>query len=1047
MDKNLNPDAEAKRIDEQAKAEKIQAVNETIQSANSSMPVNPTMPDVSGFNQLADNVDAQAESFNLDGIDFSELDNTDFNPDDFIPAVSDDGTDGAEMPSSETDAYMANIERDFLVEFQGKTNDEQISELNDNMKAYADMINDMPAGEALPDEKARLSKMVDASNLPQVYKKQYDKYLNNIGSSAKTGKKPVLPKTSKERAAAAAVRKPLPHKPSAAAAATAVPATARGQEQPAQTRLPHEPQRDGTDTNASNESNATTNNDDDSPVINQNQQANNPDSPSTPSADETPMQVPDGNDSDDNADMPTDDSEQAGTPSDSEKPADYDDGMDDDGDLDTPSTDEFMDEPEPDENGWTEDRNGQKHIDTGFADAKPDAHAAINNAAAKASDGVNNGLSNVANAINGRMQKNGNGNLFGPGKSSIGKLGSNVGNWAWKHGGSNAAAKALGGANRMAQNAIRSAQQLANRIVNLAKSIASVVTSPVTWIITVIVVISMIIATCLYTYGNGGILCPSKDGSGGGNEAIASWAEKIAADDSHGYSQPNRQGNPDYDCSSLVYFAVTKGAGIQLSINYPFATGSNIDQAGGEGGVLQAAGFQKISWDGHDTSVLKRGDIVWSDHHTEIYSGDGKFTGARHDENGGITGPQAGDQKGDEIATSNGIPSGMSYVLRAPGKSTSDTGTSSGAAGDFSGENAKQIFEYLTKEMGFSGAGAAGALAVAMRESGFDPKAKNPGGGVAGIFQWSGYSPGPNGNRIIAEGSIKAGDDSTLTMENELKLVGFELNGAYHKAKTTVGNASDPTQAAKDWSVLFEGVPLSDGQSKVSQIEQWAKQACDQFNCESIEAQPDKLAEGGDGTDSSNPSTTKNADSSVQCMMSKNNTGANTDFKVGKGDYSWLCDTPVKICKSGDYGPIAAPYRYQCVWYAWTRLYMLHGNKDWSYTGNGGQIGQNATAHGWTNPDKPAVGDGLSYYGLLGSSGSPIGHVMVIEKVEDDPSGWKITVSEGNSNCASSGCWEGYNGGRTMTKAQIEAAGGRQGSNYWFFHNPAWDSESSNSSK
>ena len=181
--------------------------------------------------------------------------------------------------------------------------------------------------------------------------------------------------------------------------------------------------------------------------------------------------------------------------------------------------------------------------------------------------------------------------------------------------------------------------------------------------------------------------------------------------------------------------------------------------------------------------------------------------------------------------------------------------------------------------------------------------------------------------------------------------------------------------------------------------------------------------------------------------MSKNNTGANTDFKVGKGDYSWLCDTSVKICKSGDYGPIAAPYRYQCVWYAWTRLYMLHGNKDWSYMGNGGQIGQNATAHGWTNPDKPAVGDGLSYYGLLGSSGSPVGHVMVIEKVEDDPSGWKITVSEGNYNCASSGCWEGYNGGRTMTKAQIEAAGGRQGSNYWFFHNPAWDSESSNSSK
>ena len=34
------------------------------------------------------------------------------------------------------------------------------------------------------------------------------------------------------------------------------------------------------------------------------------------------------------------------------------------------------------------------------------------------------------------------------------------------------------------------------------------------------------------------------------------WAKNIAADDSHGYSQPRRTGNPDYDCSSLVYYAL-----------------------------------------------------------------------------------------------------------------------------------------------------------------------------------------------------------------------------------------------------------------------------------------------------------------------------------------------------------------------------------------------------------------------------------------------------------------------------------------------------------
>ena len=48
------------------------------------------------------------------------------------------------------------------------------------------------------------------------------------------------------------------------------------------------------------------------------------------------------------------------------------------------------------------------------------------------------------------------------------------------------------------------------------------------------------------------------------------WAKNIAADDSHGYSQPRRTGNPDYDCSSLVYYAL-KQAGLDVG-SYPFST-------------------------------------------------------------------------------------------------------------------------------------------------------------------------------------------------------------------------------------------------------------------------------------------------------------------------------------------------------------------------------------------------------------------------------------------------------------------------------------------
>lgn len=96
------------------------------------------------------------------------------------------------------------------------------------------------------------------------------------------------------------------------------------------------------------------------------------------------------------------------------------------------------------------------------------------------------------------------------------------------------------------------------------------------------------------------------------------------------------------------------------------------------------------------------------------------------------------------------------------------------------------MFDFLTQEIGFSGAGAAGALAVAYRESNFRLDAQNPGGGVAGIFQWSGFSNGVNGNRITSEGSIKAGDTSTLTLENQLKLIKYELSNGYRKARDTV---------------------------------------------------------------------------------------------------------------------------------------------------------------------------------------------------------------------------------------------------------------------
>lgn len=121
--------------------------------------------------------------------------------------------------------------------------------------------------------------------------------------------------------------------------------------------------------------------------------------------------------------------------------------------------------------------------------------------------------------------------------------------------------------------------------------------------------------------------------------AIA-WMEQIAADDSHGYSQYSRWGNPDYDCSSLVITA-WKNVGIPLTCSY---TGNMYSD-------MIYKGFNDVT-DGVDLSTgegLKRGDVLLNHQsHVAMYCGNGKEVEASQDENGGIGG-QPGDQTGTEI--------------------------------------------------------------------------------------------------------------------------------------------------------------------------------------------------------------------------------------------------------------------------------------------------------------------------------------------------------------------------------------------------------------
>lgn len=145
-------------------------------------------------------------------------------------------------------------------------------------------------------------------------------------------------------------------------------------------------------------------------------------------------------------------------------------------------------------------------------------------------------------------------------------------------------------------------------------------------------------------------------------EKMATFMEGVAVDDSHGYSQLRRRGDPDYDCSSLVHFAA-KSAGLDVPA-YPFTTHTM-------GAVLMANGFQYFRWSGDYRNApreLKRGDVVVNRvAHTELYAGGGLFVGARHAFPGGIDDGNPGDQgrgENQEIIISRYLDTGLVDVYR-----------------------------------------------------------------------------------------------------------------------------------------------------------------------------------------------------------------------------------------------------------------------------------------------------------------------------------------------------------------------------------------------
>lgn len=115
------------------------------------------------------------------------------------------------------------------------------------------------------------------------------------------------------------------------------------------------------------------------------------------------------------------------------------------------------------------------------------------------------------------------------------------------------------------------------------------------------------------------------------------WAIDTASDNSHGYSQVDRWGPSDYDCSSYVITAYRQ-AGLKLTgASY---TG-NMKSAFLADGFFDATSLVNLGSGGG----IQKGDVLLCASHTCIAIGAGRVANCRTDEGN----PQAGDQSGSEI--------------------------------------------------------------------------------------------------------------------------------------------------------------------------------------------------------------------------------------------------------------------------------------------------------------------------------------------------------------------------------------------------------------
>lgn len=194
-----------------------------------------------------------------------------------------------------------------------------------------------------------------------------------------------------------------------------------------------------------------------------------------------------------------------------------------------------------------------------------------------------------------------------------------------------------------------------------------------------------------------------------------------------------------------------------------------------------------------------------------------------------------------------------------------------GLGGDWQDSNSdthkamQHAADRFKKELHMSGDNIAAALAVGLRESGFNPKAVNTSGAVKGIWQWG--AGGVNGNRY---------KDTQDTVEAQVQLAINELKSSHKATLIALATANNISSSLVAWDTKFEGVGENDPQRKVASTAKTAEQIKKAFSLDfpgSIDVFDKNNNDSGLGDTSNNANAGSLSDATCDSGLSSNANG------------------------------------------------------------------------------------------------------------------------------------------------------------------------------